>query len=38
MMEGTITVITAFFVVNADIEHVWIWLVLPTALIVSFII
>jgi len=35
MMGGTIAVITA---VLADIEPVWIWWVLPTALIVPFIV
>ena len=34
MMGGMIAVITAFLVVNVDIEPVWIWWVLATALIV----
>jgi len=38
MMDGTIAVITAVLVVNVDIEPVWIWWVLPTALIVPFIV
>ena len=38
MMGGTIAVITAVLVVNVDIEPVWIWWVLPTALIVPFIV
>ena len=33
-----IAVITAVLVVNVDIEPVWIWWVLPTALIVPFIV
>ena len=46
MMGGTIAVITAVLVINVDIdidididiEPVWIWWVLPTALIVPFIV
>ena len=38
MMGCTIAVITAVLVVNVDIEPVWIWWVLPTALIVPFIV
>ena len=38
MMGGTIAVVTAVLVVNVDIEPVWIWWVLPTALIVPFIV
>jgi len=38
MMGGTIAVITAVLVVNVDIEPVWIWWVLPTALIVPGIV
>ena len=38
MMGGTIAVITAVLVVNVDIEPVWIWWVLPTALIVPLIV
>ena len=33
MMGGTIAVITAVLVVNVDIKPIWIWWVLPTALI-----
>jgi hypothetical protein len=38
MMGGTIAVITAVLVVNVNIEPVWIWWVLPTALITPVII
>ena len=38
MMGGTIAVITAVLVVNVHIEPVWIWWVLPTALITPVII
>ncbi|MDA9294040.1 hypothetical protein N9Q13_00070 [bacterium] len=38
MMGGTIAVITAVLVVNVDIEPVWIWWVLPTALIAPGIV
>ena len=38
MLAGTIAVVTAVLVVNVDIEPVWIWWVLPTALIVPFIV
>ena len=38
MMGGTIALVTAVLVVNVDIEPVWIWWVLPTALIVPFIV
>jgi hypothetical protein len=38
MMGGTIAVITAVLVVNVDIEPVWIWWVLPSALIIPVII
>ena len=38
MMGGTIAVVTAVLVVNVDIEPVWIWWVLPTALIVPGIV
>ncbi|HIF73658.1 MAG TPA: hypothetical protein EYG31_05230 [Porticoccaceae bacterium] len=37
MMGGTIAVITAVLVVNVDIKPVWIWWVLPTALITPVI-
>ena len=37
MMGGTIAVITAVLVVNVNIEPVWIWWVLPTALITPVI-
>ena len=37
ILAGTITVITAVLVVNVDIEPVWIWWVLPTALITPVI-
>ena len=37
MMGGTIAVITAVLVVNVDIEPVWVWWVLPTALITPVI-
>ena len=37
MMGGTIAVITAVLVVNVDIEPVWAWWVLPTALITPVI-
>ena len=37
MMGDTIAVITAVLVVNADIEPVWIWWVLPTVVITPFI-
>jgi len=37
MLGGTIAVITAVLVVNVDIEPVWIWWVLPTALITPVI-
>ena len=38
MLAGTIAVVTAILVVNVNIEPVWIWWVLPTALIVPFIV
>ena len=38
MMGGTIAVITAVLVVNVNIEPVWRWWVLPTALITPVII
>ena len=37
MMGGTIAIITAVLVVNVDIEPVWVWWVLPTALITPVI-
>lgn len=37
MMGGTIAVITAVLVVNVELEPVWIWWVLPTALITPVI-
>ena len=37
MMGGTIAVITAVLVVNVDIEPIWVWWVLPTALITPVI-
>jgi uncharacterized membrane protein len=38
MLGGTIAVITAVLVVSVNIEPVWIWWVLPTALITPVII
>ena len=38
MMGVTIAMITAVLVVNIDIEPVWIWWVVPTELIVPFIV
>jgi hypothetical protein len=38
ILAGTIAVITAVLVVNVNIEPVWIWWVLPTALITPVII
>ena len=38
MMGGTIAVVTAVLVVNVDVEPVWIWWVLPTALITPIIL
>ena len=38
MMGGTIALVTAVLVVNVDIEPEWIWWVLPTVLIVPFIV
>lgn len=37
MMGGTIAVVTAVLVVNVELEPVWIWWVLPTALITPVI-
>lgn len=37
MMGGTIAVITAVLVVNVELEPIWIWWVLPTALITPVI-
>ena len=37
MMAGTIAVITAVLVVNVNIEPIWIWWVLPTAVITPII-
>ncbi len=37
MMGGTIAVITAVLVVNVNIEPIWVWWVLPTALIAPII-
>jgi hypothetical protein len=37
MMAGTIAVITAVLVVNVDIEPLWIWWLLPTAVITPII-
>ncbi len=37
MMGGTIAVVTAVLVVNVRVEPVWIWWVLPTALITPVI-
>ena len=37
MLGGTIAVITAVLVVNVDLEPVWVWWVLPTALIIPVI-
>ena len=37
MMGGTIAVITAVLVVNVELEPVWVWWVLPTALITPVI-
>ena len=38
MLGGTIAVITAVLVVNVNVEPVWIWWILPTALITPIII
>ena len=38
MLGGTIAVITAVLVVNVDIKPLWIWWVLPTAVITPVII
>ena len=38
MLGGTIAVITAVLVVNIDIEPLWIWWVLPTAVITPVIV
>ena len=37
MMAGTIAVITAVLVVNVNIEPIWIWWLLPTAVITPII-
>ena len=37
MMAGTIAVITAVLVVNVNIEPIWIWWVLPTAVVTPII-
>ena len=37
MMAGTIAVITAVLVVNVNIEPIWIWWVLPTAVVIPII-
>ena len=37
MMAGTIAVITAVLVVNVNIEPIWIWWMLPTAVITPII-
>ena len=37
MMGGTIAVVTAVLVVNVELEPLWIWWVLPTALITPVI-
>ena len=37
MMAGTIAVITAVLVVNVNIEPIWIWWILPTAVVTPII-
>lgn len=38
MMAGTIAVVTAVLVVNINIEPIWVWWVLPTAVISPIIV
>ena len=37
MMAGTIAIVTAVLVVNVNIEPVWVWWLLPTAVITPII-